>query len=52
VNQSGIVGIDTEGMEGSEEQPASSGISKADAMHKPPRENLKPDTPTPHMPHG
>jgi len=52
VNQSGIAGIDIEGMEGSDEQPASSGISKADAVHKLPRGNLKADTPTPHMPHG
>jgi hypothetical protein len=52
VNQSGIDGIETEGIEGSEEQPASSGISTADTVHKLPRGNFNPDTPTPHMPHA
>jgi hypothetical protein len=50
VNQSGIAGIDIEGIEGSEEQPARSGINTAEAVHKLPRGNLNPDTPTPHMP--
>jgi hypothetical protein len=41
-----------DGIEGSAEQPTSTGISKADAAIALPRRNLDSDTSTPHMPHA